>query len=548
MKRDNDKHGLPKCAIDYIDEVVCRVRYRKKIRADVRVELVDHFEDALKDCKTDDDCCQTAEEVITEFGDPKMLAKLIRCGKKRCRPMWKKVLIRTFQVFLCLIAFVVFRGLTLTIGKPTISVDYVQWLNEFVRDGRDESQNAYSNYVKAIELMPKEMPEILKESIPLLPENMTAEDEKIIVEFLKANEPALKKLTIGAQKSYCWTSYACGEQKPALELITKQNTMYDKLMPDMMASGVLEELMPNLGKYKRLAMRLGLRCSWQKKQGDYTGALNDAVTIYRLGGQMSGQGLLIEQLVGIAVNAMGSQQVWWVLRDGEFSAEELKALQSQLEISGWQEQAPINFDAEKVFMYDEIQRGFTDDGKGNGRVLKRGLLHVISDYKSALKGVFLFDFPDRRQVLAEIEKLYDQFDEIVSKPPLEAAEYEVEISESAPLMLRTQVGVSEKTREISWRLITDRAALFTTVSILRYEKETGAYPESLEILVDGGYLSQVPADPFSGGALVYKKADDGFMLYSVGLNMIDDGGGNAKGRWRKEEKDAVFWPMNSSDQ
>ena len=267
MKRDDDNNDLPKCAADYIEQVVCKVRYRKKIRADVRAELIGHFEDALKDCTTDDDCCQTAEEVITEFGDPKMLAKLIRRGKKRCRPMWKKVLIRTFQVFLCLIAFIVFRGLTLTIGKPTISVDYVQWLNEFVRDGRDESQNAFPHYVKAMELMPEEVPEILKESMPLLPENMTAEDEKVIEDFIKANEPAFKELTNGAQKSHCWTYYTQGEQKPALEF-TKHNPMYSKLMPDMMAAGVLEELMPNLSKYKKLAMRLGLRCSWQKKQGD----------------------------------------------------------------------------------------------------------------------------------------------------------------------------------------------------------------------------------------------------------------------------------------
>jgi hypothetical protein len=65
----------------------------------------------------------------------------------------------------------------------------------------------------------------------------------------------------------------------------------------------------------------------------------------------------------------------------------------------------------------------------------------------------------------------------------------------------------------------------------------------LEKLVDGGYLKQLPADPFSGGALVYKKTDDGFTLYSVGLDMVDDGGaGTARNRWRDEAKDAVFWP------
>jgi hypothetical protein len=545
MKRYNDKHNLPKCAIDYIDEVVRKVRYKKNIRADVRAELIGHFEDALKDCTTDDDCCQSAEELITEFGDVKMLAKLIRRGKKRCRPMWKKVLIRTFQVFLCLIAFLIFRGLTLTIGKPTISVDYVQWLNEFVRDGRDESQNAYSNYVKAMELMPEEVPEILKESIPLLPENMTAEDERIIADFLKANEPALEELRKGARKAYCWVDYTPGEQKTTVNK-TIDATVVDKLMPDMMAAGVIEKIMPNLSKYKNFARRLGLRGNWRMYKGDFDGALNDAVMVRRFGDQMLGQGLIIEQLVGIAINAMGSAQIRFVLSGGEFSAEELKVLQSQLEGLGVQESVLVDFEAEKAFMYDEIQRGFTDDGKGNGRVLKRGLPHVISDYKSALKGVFLFDFPDRRQVLAEVEKLYDQFNEAVSKSPLEAKQYKFDISEAAPFMLKIQVGPVDKLRELSWRLITDREALLATVSILRYEKETGAYPESLEKLVDAGYLDKLPQDPFSGGALVYKKTDDGFTLYSVGLDMVDDGGvqgtDDKHRRIWSDDGDAVFWP------
>ena len=82
MKRDNNKHDLPTCASDYIDQVVRKVRYRKKIRKDVRAELVSHFQDALQDCKTDDDRQQASNELITEFGTPKILAKLIRRGKK----------------------------------------------------------------------------------------------------------------------------------------------------------------------------------------------------------------------------------------------------------------------------------------------------------------------------------------------------------------------------------------------------------------------------------------------------------------------------------
>jgi len=110
-------------------------------------------------------------------------------------------------------------------------------------------------------------------------------------------------------------------------------------------------------------------------------------------------------------------------------------------------------------------------------------------------------------------------------------------------MLTSQIFVAENMKKIVWRLITDREALIATVSILRYEKEHNKYPESLEQLVESEYIKIVPQDPFSGNSLVYKKTDDGFILYSVGLNMIDDRGVIVNNKWAKEG-DAVFWPVD----
>ncbi|MDD5454152.1 MAG: hypothetical protein PHW62_01450 [Candidatus Ratteibacteria bacterium] len=51
-----------------------------------------------------------------------------------------------------------------------------------------------------------------------------------------------------------------------------------------------------------------------------------------------------------------------------------------------------------------------------------------------------------------------------------------------------------------------------------YKTKTGNYPETLD------FLSELPIDPFSGKKLIYKKSGDGFILYSLGPNMKDDGG------------------------
>lgn len=86
------------------------------------------------------------------------------------------------------------------------------------------------------------------------------------------------------------------------------------------------------------------------------------------------------------------------------------------------------------------------------------------------------------------------------------------------------------------------------MAILRYEKDNRGYPADLDELVTVGYLSELPIDPWSDKPLVYKKTDDGFLLYSFGLNFIDDGGELGKDKKGKvrlwaDNGDAVFWPV-----
>lgn len=70
-----------------------------------------------------------------------------------------------------------------------------------------------------------------------------------------------------------------------------------------------------------------------------------------------------------------------------------------------------------------------------------------------------------------------------------------------------------------------QALLRTEVALYRYKAEHHAYPDQLAALVPT-YLPAVPADPFGGRPLRYqqKSGGSGFLLYSIGNNLIDDGG------------------------
>ncbi len=72
----------------------------------------------------------------------------------------------------------------------------------------------------------------------------------------------------------------------------------------------------------------------------------------------------------------------------------------------------------------------------------------------------------------------------------------------------------------------------------------GRLPESLRMLVENGLLPNVPIDPYSGAPLIYKIRGDGFKLYSVGDDFVDDGGVPCE--WNDESGDHVFWPVSHS--
>ncbi|MCO6044988.1 hypothetical protein NG895_13845 [Aeoliella sp. ICT_H6.2] len=62
----------------------------------------------------------------------------------------------------------------------------------------------------------------------------------------------------------------------------------------------------------------------------------------------------------------------------------------------------------------------------------------------------------------------------------------------------------------------------TAVALARYQLATGEYPESLDGLMPQ-FLDKLPIDPFDR-PIVYQRTSDGYLLYSLGPNCIDDRG------------------------
>lgn len=153
---------LPAGSAEFIKLVIKKMRYRENVRSEVLAELISHFEDGLMDCKTEQEKEQAAQRLITEFGDVKLLAVLLRRAKKRCRPLWRTVVARSFQTVGVLILCFIIYTVWFSTGRPTISVDYLALINQMNRPEVRDEDNAWPHYKKAMALYVEPDQRVLK--------------------------------------------------------------------------------------------------------------------------------------------------------------------------------------------------------------------------------------------------------------------------------------------------------------------------------------------------------------------------------------------------
>ncbi len=545
MSRE-DTNSIPAIVEDFIDRVVKKVRYRKKVRQDVRAELEAHFEDALSDCSNSTEKEQLAASLIEGFGDTQCLAKLIRRAKKRCRPIWVKGLIRTAQVAGLCVLYVVLCASRLYIGSPTIKIDTVAWLNESMRQERDESLNARHELTEACAVLSKAPSNLRK--WPRLIQDMNDVQRQTVETYLTENRSALDHFRQAASKPNYWPFYAPIESMP--ELTGSGTFAVPGLMDNMaMSAHLSNQCSESARTIRQLAFAMDYQIQWETEQDEIDQALSDCVAMTRCGRFMAGTGLLLEELVGVAITALGHRSTLHVLEVADVSETQLASTYSQLNAILQSDIPFMPLDFEKALINDFVQRSFTDDGQGNGRILASGMMLAASSATQSLKGLLLFDYPDRREITNKIDLFYNKIETQSGLSPWQLHERPVESEATDNFWYMDLLGPAfARTAQLGWRLKTNNEATLAIIGIKHYQATQGGLPASLEELPQAGLVNSIPRDYYSDGPLGYHRTEDGFTLYSQGEDMKDDGGKlavNDKGEIRKyaAHGDWVYWPI-----
>jgi hypothetical protein len=544
LRNQDPKMELPPCAVEFIGQVVKKIRYRRKIRREVQVELIAHFEDELRGCENPQEGEQKARRLIGEFGDAGLLAVLCRRAKKRCRPLWQKALVRSMQVAGALLLYLVICAVPLFAGKPAIRVNYADWLSERWRPAQAGIKNArtYYDQAAALYLEPSEPLAARRRSAQWTVRDCNEADLQLLATWFDEIRAAFDLLRKGTNTADYWPVYD----------VNKADWARSK-NPLWMALNVLPLALESTASYRSLALAWRDSVAYQARSGAVDEAMSDSLVLIRFGLHLKDKGLLTEQMVGIAIEALGHSAMYGVLQRPGIPVEILARVQDELASAFERDRDVINLEGEKVFWYDIIQRTFTDNGHGGGRALPSGLPFATGDWRGGLARMLLFDYPDRRVAVTLVDSYFEQAQKAARTPPNSGKSHPIwaELKERMKRnpLLSGMVPADSGIARVAWHSTTAEAALVTIVAVHRYQAENGVYPDGLEELVTAGFLARLPNDPFGEGPLTYRRTAEGFLLYSWGQNLIDDGGWRGTGQdgqahaW-VDNGDDVFWPVS----
>jgi len=318
--------------------------------------------------------------------------------------------------------------------------------------------------------------------------------------------------------------------------------------------------LPSLSYYRPAAKALIIRANLAAGEGRIEDAWADILAAHRLGVLLGKDSALMGRLVGMAIVALANDATGELAASGRLSAEQARRILEDLSNLGPTPSLAGTVDVSDRYCILDI---IVCLGKGK---MTPGLSEIIAPFKGRkasvtgkLADTILAAGVDWNDVLRRANYLYDTLAkamrlETISQRKaaykridigLENLHLETQrppIGPAASEPARKGPGVNAKTRWIGSlilsistfspgraqmhadRVATQRELAVLSVALAAYEKENGRYPATLDALAPG-YLETVTRDFFSGGGnFIYKPAEAGYLLYSVGENERDDGG------------------------
>jgi len=318
------------------------------------------------------------------------------------------------------------------------------------------------------------------------------------------------------------------------------------------AGGLIAALLPHVGRLREFARAMTARAMLRLGEGNVDAAWKDLMAGHQLG-RLVGQGpMLIEMLVGIAIDSVFAQaDVVFVSRanlDAKRAAACLRDLQSLPPLPKIADKIDLG---ERCVYLDSMTLIARGGPRAEALGVEEALAGVLKGVKDANLSVAFWDAS-----LKTGNRWYDRLVSALKKPT--AAQRKSSVNAIAaelrpwqakagdPEKAARDIGEGRQGAEARGEMLANVLAallvpsvtvahqaedrsrqmennLVVALALAVYRAEKGRYPKTLAELAPA-VLKSIPSDVFTDKPPVYKLEGEGYLLYSVGPDGEDDGG------------------------
>ena len=530
--------GLPNEIQSLIRRVVRSAGGTPSERRETALELVSHFAAALES-KT------PVEMAIASFGDERAASRLLRRAIRRKRGLvwhsWWWASRATLAGIGCCIAVYAWWTALLLSAQPTVRVDYIGKL-EALAASRATGETGWP-------LLRDAYATLRSRELPLLESYRAAGlDDNSNTAPLDCMDPAsprwaLDEQAIVASDTEIRQLHAASLKEsvtpPFNRFDADDQRFYGDSIPEVAPLGPAHELrLPHLLPIRAATRWLAADAVHAFHRGDHERALASAAAILRIGHGVHGE-ILVEQLVAQAIAARGLGIIAVLSdlasRSGSATASAAFFHELAMQIDSVDTTAlRVRLIGEDLAFEDSLQRYFTDDGNGDGRVTREGLkATAIFEGSTAalLEPAAMALTPSRAELHAVKEILTARAERFASMPPWRWAEEFGRADLDGPSN-SAMADYFTSSQSIFWlprvvptgmalaQLEVQRDRTRVGVALCRHHAQTGTWPKRLDELVPS-FLRAVPPDPFDGNPMRYALRDGVPTVWVIGSDRLD---------------------------
>ena len=388
-------------------------------------------------------------------------------------------------------------------GYPVTCAELDKWytIPENTENAAYTIIDAFSYYNQWDKDKSKPLPVVGGAELPARTEPMDEEMKALIAQYIADNNEALKLIHAGA----------------AIE--------HSRYPIDLSAG--FEATVPKLGEIRTAVRLLELEAILHAENGDGKLAIRSAISCFGIARSLAKEPATISQLVHAACQSLATSTIEYCVNRIELADEQLIALIECVHNAERISDMSCAFVGERC----EGLSFFKAPGSVNPDFINGIPFRPILELYKAIgladaDAIIYLDLMDGYIKTAQLP-VHQRLKAV------NAIDTRLQSTSQIHILLHAIMPALSRITTIDLRNIAQLRTTRVALAIQRYHLTAGKLPETLTDLVPD-YLDSVPTDTFDGKEMRYKKLETGFVVYSIGEDLSDDGGKEKPPRRTKE--------------